>query len=119
MLKSLKKLLVKEYQLDETETLIRDVIVGLLKREDTEAITAPISSTYYIFNEGLHYHIKLDGFTIVITNHKFTFKEGLSVKFGEILVQLVKEHMEKHRKEFEKRVFDNQIELLKNIKNSL
>lgn len=119
MLKSLRKMLIKEYQPNETEILIKDVIVGLLKKEDTEAITAPISGTYYISNEELQYHIKLDGFSITIANHKFTFKEGLSVKFGEMLIELVKEYMEKNRKEFEQRVFNNQIQLLKNIKNSL
>jgi hypothetical protein len=38
MLKSLKKLVIKEYQLDETEKLIKDIVVGMLGNENTEAI---------------------------------------------------------------------------------
>jgi hypothetical protein len=101
MLKSLKKLVIKEYQLDETEKLIKDIVVGMLGNENTEAITAPLSGAYYI------------------TNHKFSFKEGISSKFGNMIIGIVKEFMEKTRKEFENRVFINQIQLLKNIKNSL
>ncbi len=119
MLKSLKKLVIKEYQLDETEKLIKDIVVGMLGNENTEAITAPLSGAYYISNETLHYYIKIDEFSINITNHKFSFKEGISSKFGNMIIGIVKEFMEKNRKEFEKRVFTNQIELLKNIKNSL
>jgi len=119
MLKLLKKLVIKEYQLDETEKLIKDIVVGMLGNENTEAITAPLSGAYYISNETLHYYIKIDEFSINITNHKFSFKEGISSKFGNMIIGIVKEYMEKNRKEFEKRVFTNQIELLKNIKNSL
>lgn len=119
MLKSFKKLFIKEYQLDETELLIRDVVKNLLKQEDTEAMIAPISLTYYIHNSKLEYYVKTDGFTIMITNHKFTFKEGMSVKFGEIITNIIKEFMEANRKGFESRIFENQLELLKNIKQSL
>ena len=119
MLKSLKKLVIKEYQLDETEKLIKDIIVGMLGNENTEAITAPLSGAYYISNETLHYYIKIDEFSINITNHKFSFKEGITSKFGNMIIGIVKEFMEKNRKEFEKTVFTNQIELLKNIKNNL
>jgi hypothetical protein len=119
MLKSLKKWVIKEYQLDETEKLIKDIVVGMLKRDETEAITAPLSGTYYVSNEKLHYYIKIDEFSINITNHKFSFKEGISSKFGNMIIDIVKEHMEANRKEFEQRVFNNQIQLLSDIKNSL
>lgn len=119
MLKSLRKLLIKEYQLNETELLIKDVITNLLNQKDTEAITAPISLTYYIHNSRMQYYVKTDGFSIMITNHKFTFKEGMSVKFGEIITTIIKEYMEVNRKQFESEIFKNQLELLKNIKKSL
>jgi hypothetical protein len=54
MLKSLKKLITKEHKLDETEILIKDIVVGMLGNEDTEAITAPLSGANYISNETLH-----------------------------------------------------------------
>lgn len=119
MLKSLKKLLIKDYQLNETELLIKDVITNLLNQKDTEAMIAPISLVYYIYNSKMEYYVKTDGFSIMITNHKFTFKEGMSVKFGEIITNIIKEYMETNRKQFESRIFENQLELLKNIKKSL
>ena len=119
MLKLFKKLFIKEYQLDETETLIKDVVKNLLKQKDTEAMTAPISMTYYIRNDRMEYFIKTDGESIMITNHKFTFKEKMGIKFSEIITNIIKDFMETNRKEFENSVFKNQLELLKNIKESL
>ena len=119
MLKLFKKLFIKEYQMDETETLIKDVVKNLLKQKDTEAMTAPISMTYYIRNDRMEYFIKTDGESIMITNHKFTFKEKMGVKFSEIITDIIKDFMETNRKEFENSVFKNQLELLKNIKESL
>jgi hypothetical protein len=119
MLELLKNLAKSEYVLDETETLVKNVIDNLLTKDGTIAMVAPISETYYLFNEKFHYYIKTDGYSIVITNHKFTFKEGMSVKFGEMVVSTIKKYMEKNRTEFDKRVFDNQIELLKNINKTL
>jgi hypothetical protein len=119
MLKLFKKLFIKEYQFDETETLIKDVVKNLLKQKDTEAMTAPISMTYYIRNDRMEYFIKTDGESIMITNHKFTFKEKMGVKFSEIITDIIKDFMETNRKEFENSVFQNQLELLKNIKENL
>jgi hypothetical protein len=119
MLKLFKKLFIKEYQMDETETLIKDVVKNLLKQKDTEAMTAPISMTYYIRNDRMEYFIKTDGESIMITNHKFTFKEKMGVKFSEIITDIIKDFMETNRKEFENSVFQNQLELLKNIKQNL
>jgi hypothetical protein len=119
MLKLFKKLFIKEYQFDETEILIKDVVKNLLKQKDTEAMTAPISMTYYIRNDRMEYFIKTDGESIMITNHKFTFKEKMGIKFSEIITDIIKDFMETNRKEFENSVFKNQLELLKNIKESL
>jgi hypothetical protein len=119
MLKSLKKLVIKEYQLDETEKLIKDIVIGMLGNENTEAITAPLSGMYFLSNKELHYYIRINEFSVTITNHKFMFREGMSSKFGNMIISIVKEFMEKNRMEFENRVFINQIQLLKNIKNSL
>jgi aromatic ring-opening dioxygenase LigB subunit len=82
-------------------------------------MTAPISMTYYIRNDRMEYFIKTDGESIMITNHKFTFKEKMGIKFSEIITNIIKDFMETNRKEFENSVFKNQLELLKNIKESL
>jgi aromatic ring-opening dioxygenase LigB subunit len=74
----------------------------------------------------MEYFIKTDGETIMITNHKFTFKQKMSIKFSEIIMNIIRDFMETNRKEFENsvkefenNVFKNQLEMLKNIKESL
>jgi cyanate lyase len=119
MLKLLKKLFVKQHKFDKVEELINHIIIGLLEKEKTEAMTAPISGVYYITNEKLNYYVRVDSFSIIITNHKFTFKEGITSKFSDGIISIIKEYMEMNRKEFENKVFNNQIQLLTNIKNNL
>jgi hypothetical protein len=43
----------------------------------------------------------------------------MGIKFSEIITNIIKDFMETNRKEFENSVFKNQLELLKNIKESL
>jgi predicted methyltransferase len=43
----------------------------------------------------------------------------MGVKFSEIITDIIKDFMETNRKEFENSVFQNQLELLKNIKENL
>jgi hypothetical protein len=119
MLKYLKKLIIKDYQFDETEKLIKGVVDALIKNSDTTAMVAPVSSTYYLSNDKLQYFLKTDGNSVVLTNHKFTYQQSVSVKFGEIIVDTIREYIEFNRKQFDKSVFDNQIQLLKNIKENL
>lgn len=123
MLQKLKSKLIEKvspkYELSETENLIKDVLELMLKNEGTDAISAPITQRYYVSNPNLGYYIKITEYSVTITNHKFTFQEALSEKFKEILLNLVREYMENSRNIFEKTVFDNQIELLKNIKKNL
>jgi hypothetical protein len=115
----LKKLIIKDYQFDETEKLIKGVVDALIKNSDTTAMVAPVSSTYYLSNDKLQYFLKTDGNSVVLTNHKFTYQQSVSVKFGEIIVDTIREYIEFNRKQFDKSVFDNQIQLLKNIKENL
>jgi hypothetical protein len=119
MLKLLKPLFFKEYVMSESEKLINDIIIKLLEKDETEAVTAPISQTYYISNEELQYYVRIDEFNVGITNHKFSFNQPITPKFSNILISMVQNHMEINRKAFEERVFNNQIELLRNIKNTL
>ena len=118
-LEQLKSLIIKQYELSESETLMRDIIIGLLEKDETEVILAPISQMYYISNEKLQYYIKIMEFHIDITNHKFTISHAINPKFAHIIISILREYMETNRKEFEKTVFQNQIHLLKNIKNTL
>lgn len=106
------------YKLTETEQHIKDIIDLMLKQNDTEVITSPISGKYYITNKRLQYYIMVNDFGISITNHKFSLEYGASPKYTEIVIEVVKQYMEKDREKFEQEVFKNRIELLKGIKKS-
>lgn len=108
-----------EEKLNENQILVKDVLNLMLQTDGTEAITAPISGKYYISNEKMGYYIMIGDFSVSITNHKFTFEQSVSLKFREILVNVVKTYMEDSRLAFEKTIFNNQTELLKGIKNNL
>jgi len=119
LMSKLTKKLVKEYKLSDTESLIKSVLELMLESEGTDAITAPISERYYVSNPALGYYLKVTEYSITITNHKFTFQEAISEEFKKIILDIIKQYMEESRNAFEKTVFDNQIELLKNIKSNL
>jgi hypothetical protein len=91
----------------------------LFDAEDTECITAPISGKYYISNKRLGYWVKVGDTSVTITNHKFTYVAQSPLTFNEYVTQVVREHIEKDREDFEKAVFQNELELLHNIKSSI
>lgn len=119
LMSKISKKFIKEYKLSDTESLIKSVLELMLQRDGTEAITAPISERYYVSNPKLGYYLKVTEYSITITNHKFTFQEAITEDFRKIILDIIRQYMEESRNAFEKTVFDNQIELLKNIKSNL
>jgi hypothetical protein len=119
LMSKISKKFIKEYKLSDTETLIKSVLELMLQTNGTEAITAPISERYYVSNPKVGYYIKVTEYSVTITNHKFTFQEAITEKFKKIILDIIKQYMEESRSVFENTVFDNQIELLKNIKSNL
>jgi hypothetical protein len=119
LMSKIYKKFIKNYKLSDTEALIKSVLELMLQTNGTEAITAPISERYYVSNPKVGYYIKVTEYSITITNHKFTFQEAITEKFKKIILDIIKQYMEESRSVFENTVFDNQIELLKNIKSNL
>lgn len=115
----IKERLFPSYKLEEHEVLILDIITSLFKEDDTTSLTAPISGKFYITNKRLGYWVKIGDNTVTITNHKFSYVSQSAIGFTEYLNKIVKEHIEKDRMEFEKTVFQNELELLKNIKSTI
>jgi len=111
--------LIPPYKPQEHEQLVIDIIGLLFNDEDTECITAPISGKYYISNKRLGYYVKVGDTSITITNHKFTYVAQSPLPFNNYVIEVVREYIEKDREEFEKRVFQNELELLNNIKSSI
>ena len=106
--------------LNEKEQLIFDIFSLLLKHPDTECITAPISAIYYISNEKLQYWIKVWDEGVTLTNHKFSFTHDTrNHRFQKIIISMVQDFMEADRAEFERTVFQNEVEMLKEIKQNI
>jgi hypothetical protein len=119
IIKTLRDTILPRFKPQEHEQLIIDIIGLLFQDDDTECITAPISGKYYISNKRLRYWVKIGDMTITITNHKFTYIVQTPLPFNDYIINVVREYIEKDREDFEKRVFQNELELLKNIKSSI
>jgi hypothetical protein len=115
MINWLKEKIIPKYKLNEKEQLILDIVKNLCEASDTDILMAPISGRYYLVNKRLEYWIRLYDNGITITNHKFTFSNTSPQTYQDMLINLVEAAIEKSRDEFEKAVFQNEVELLENI----
>ena len=114
-----KEKIIPSFKPQEHEQLVIDIIGLLFGDDDTECITAPISGKYYISNKKLGYWVRVGDSSVTITNHKFTYVAQSPIAFNDYVINVVRDYIEKDREEFEKRVFQNELELLKNIKSSI
>ena len=119
LFKSFKEKFIPGFKPAEHEQLVIDIVGLLFDDDDTECITAPISGKYYISNKKLGYWVRVGDSSVTITNHKFTYIAQSPVAFNDYVINVVRDYIEKDREEFEKRVFQNELELLKNIKSSI
>lgn len=113
-----EKLLEKvspKYKPNEKEVLIISIIKEMCSQSDTDIMMAPISGRYFIVNKRLEYWVRLWEDGVTITNHKFTFSNSSPQAFQSILIKEVEKAIEKSRDEFEKTVFQNEVQLLENI----
>lgn len=107
------------YKPEEHEELIIDIINLLFEQDDTECLTAPISGKFYITNKRLNYWVRIGDSAVTITNHKFSYVAQSAITFTDYVTKVVKEHIERDRIEFEKTVFQNELDLLQNIKSNI
>jgi hypothetical protein len=119
LFKSIREKIIPGFKPAEHEQLVIDIIGLLFGDDDTECITAPISGKYYISNKKLGYWVRVGDSSVTITNHKFTYVAQSPIAFNDYVINVVRDYIEKDREEFEKRVFQNELELLKNIKSSI
>jgi len=119
MFKAIKKKFFPEYEMNEKEQLIYDVVKNLCTQEDTDLKVAPLSHKYFMVNKRLSYWVRLDEFGVTITNHKFTLSNSFTTTYHQMLLKMVEESIEKNRNEFEETVFQNEVELLHTIKTNI
>ncbi len=119
MFKSIRKRLFPDYEMNEKEQLIYDVVKNLCTQEDTDLKVAPLSHKYFMVNKRLLYWVRLDEFGVTITNHKFTLSNSFTTTYHQMLLKMVEESIEKNRNEFEEAVFQNEVDLLHSIKSNI
>ena len=119
MFKRLKNKIWPPYQMSDQEQLIFDIIKMLGEQADTELKVAPISDKYFMVNKRLSYWVAVEEFTLTITNHKFRFAHTGNSEYHIDVLNMVRQYVETQITEFQETVFQNQIELLQNIKSNI
>lgn len=119
LISQIKKFIWPAYQMSEKERLLYDIIRMILRDDQTECITAPVSGIYYVSNEKYQYWIRVWDEGCTITNHKFSYSHTGTHRFQRILIEILHEFMEKDRAAFEKQIFTNEVELLKQIRENV
>lgn len=115
----IKNQIFPPYKMNEKEALTYDVIKMLCEQSDTDLKIAPLTGRYFMVNKRLSYWAKVEDFSVSITNHRFTLTNTINSEYQKKLVSLVTEFIEADRNEFEETVFQNEVELLENIKSNI
>ena len=108
-----------KYKPNEKEQRIIDIVEEMCKHPQSDIKMAPLTHRFFIVNKQKEYWIRITEFEVTITNHKFTLQYSGVSKFHDILSDIVRSAIEKARDEFDESVFQNELELLDNIKQSL
>jgi hypothetical protein len=119
MFKSIKEKIFPPYKMNERETLTYDVIKMLCEQKDTDLKVAPLTGRYFLINKRLSYWAKVEDFSVSITNHKFTLTNTITSEYQKRLSEMVGQYVEADRNEFEETIFQNEVELLQNIKSNI
>jgi len=115
MINYLKSKIFPPYQMNEKEILTYNVIQMLCEQTDTDLKIAPLTGRYFMINKRLSYWVKVEDFSVSITNHKFTLTNTITAEYQKKLVSMIDTFIEADRNEFEQTVFQNEVELLENI----
>lgn len=84
----------------------------LISKEDTVLLLTPISNKRYIRNEKLQIFVILEGHSVTVINHVYSYMVFLEQKPWDNIIFTFDTEVEKRRKNFEK-------EITSNIKHSL
>lgn len=97
------------------ELYIRDIVVEYLKNEKVKKEVTPVSNVYYLSNFDENIFIMLTDSVVQITNHRFFYKKTFAIGFVDRLKKLVDKSIEDEKEAFKKRIFSNEIDLLRGI----
>lgn len=99
------------------EQKIKEMIVSILKKENTKVNMAPLSKKYFIINKDIELNILVDGGAELVktANHKFKYGWKFRGDFINQMIDLVIEWIENDRAKIESDIFVNEINLLNEI----
>ena len=99
------------------EQKIKEMIVSILKKENTKVNMAPLSKKYFIINKDIELNILVDGGAELVktANHKFKYGWKFRGDFINQMIDLVIEWIENDRAKIESDIFVNEINLLNDI----
>ena len=99
------------------EQKIKEMIVSILKKENTKVSMAPLSKKYFIINKDIELNILVDGGAELVktANHKFKYGWKFREAFINQMINLVIEWIEADRALIESEIFINEINLLNDI----
>jgi len=107
----------KEDIVSVEEQKIKEMIVSILKKENTKVNMAPLSKKYFIINKDIQLNILVDGGAELVktANHKFKYGWKFRGDFINQMIDLVIEWIENDRAKIESDIFMNEINLLNDI----
>ncbi len=100
--------------LTEREYLTKRVIIRFLSNPKTHYLMTP-SGRYYLQTEDKKYTLILQNNFIKLTNHTYSFEFTISSYLSDELIALVERTIEKTRSKMETELFENEINILKQI----
>ncbi len=100
--------------LTEREYLTKRVVIRLLSNPKTHYLMTP-SGRYYLQTEDKKYTLILQNNFVKLTNHTYSFEFTISSYLSDELIALVERTIEKTRSKMETELFENEINILKQI----
>jgi len=100
--------------LTEREYLTKRVIIKLLSNPKTHYLMTP-SGRYYLQTEDKKYTLILQNNFVKLTNHTYSFEFTIGSYLSNELIALVERTIEKTRSKMETELFENEINILKQI----
>jgi hypothetical protein len=100
--------------LTEREYLTKRVVIRLLSNPKTHYLMTP-SGRYYLQTEDKKYTLILQNNFVKLTNHTYSFEFTIGSYLSNELIVLVERTIEKTRSKMETELFENEINILKQI----
>ena len=108
-----------KYEPTEQENEFIEIVKDLLKHPDTAVRMSFYSRKYFLTNEKKHYHMMLQYPNIQVTNTKFSFCKSMHPKAFDIVLEIVNTFIEKDRQALEDQIFQNEKNMLREVRNNL